>query len=544
VNQNLFRSIAAITVTLSLAACGGSEDPSKDSDTTTASAATAAPADTTGGETDTMVWAIQSAPASMNNAIASDVPTLRVQTAVFDRLLKIGNDGAVEPWIATAWENPDPLTWTFTIRDDVKFWDGTPLTAEDVAFSWARHIGADNPSAVGFNFASVDAVVASDAKTITVTLKAADPTIPAKSALYVQIIQQKYATDAGDALGGPDKPGMGTGPYSITKYSSAEGATLTRNDAYWAGTPKVETLEFKVIGDPETARLAISSGEIDGYFDVPLIATRQWDTLENATMSYVTGAYNDMLTMDVTRAPFDDVNARQAMAHLVDRDGLLTPLFNGRATSAFTVVPATQLASALGESGAGEFYASLPAVPEFSIDLAKAALAKSATPDGFEVDLPVDTSQPWMSPLAQSIADNAKELGITVNVVSVSAGDWVAGLTDPAASPLQLLALGAGTPWPGEIPPVIIGTNAGFNPARYAGADLDALVDQVIAATTLDELMPPLTDLLTKAGSDLAYMPLFDEQTAISISNKFTWDGGYSYWALGQAWPLQLGAAP
>ena len=55
--------------------------------------------------------------------------------------------------------------------------------------------------------------------------------------------------------------------------------------------------------------------------------------------------------------------------------------------------------------------------------------------------------------------------------------------------------------------------------------------------------MPPLTTLLTSIGTDLPYLPLFDEQTAVAISNDFAWEGGYSYWALGQAWTLQLGAA-
>jgi peptide/nickel transport system substrate-binding protein len=524
---------AVVALTLMAAACGSDDSTSSSSGTGQPSVA---------GEADTMVWAIQSPPASMDIAKASDVPTQRVQTAAFDRLLATDNDGAVVPWIATKFENPEPLTWVFTMRDDVKFWDGTPLTTADVAYSISRHTG-DSTSVVAFNFFTIDSVVATDAATVTVTLNTVDPSLPAKMALFVPVIQEKYSVAAGDDLGGPAKPGMGTGPYSITSYSSANGAVLTRNDSYWAGKPKVKTLEFKVISDPDTARLALSGDEIDGYFDVPLISTRQWDTLDNVTMSYVTGAYNDMLTMDVTRAPFDDVNVRIAMAHLIDRDGLLGPLFNGRATVASTTVPATQMTSSYGADGAAAIYADVTSVPEFSIDEAKAALGASGHPDGFTVDLPVDTTQPWMSPLAQNLAENATQLGITVNVVPVSAADWVAGLTDPTASPLQLLALGAGTPWPGELPPVIVGANAGFNVARYSGTEIDALVGEVALAGTLDELKAPLTELLVMMGDDLPYVPLFDEQTAVAISNDFVWEGGYSYWALGQAWSLSLGAA-
>ena len=188
-------------------------------------------------------------------------------------------------------------------------------------------------------------------------------------------------------------------------------------------------------------------------------------------------------------------------------------------------------------------YEAIGALPEFSIDKAKEALAKSATPDGFTLDLAVDTSQPWMSPLAQHLAENAKQVGITINVKQVSAADWGAGLFDPAGSPLQLVALGAPTTWAGELPPVLFGSAAPFPIAGYGDETIDGLAAEVAQATTVDQLRQPLQDLLSKATADLPYLPLFDEQVATAISNKFVWEGGYSYNAISQAWPLQLGGA-
>lgn len=542
-----------VVAVLGLASCGDDDDESAPTETDPTGEASA-PVEGDGGEADDgaggvageadrIVWAVQSPIQSMDVAVYADVPSLRAQTAAFDRVLSIDNAGVVQPWIATAWESPDPLTLVLTIRDDVTFWDGSPMTAEDVAYSIARHVGPDSTSGSAFVFAAVSAVEVTDPTTITITLAAADPGLPAKLAIWAQVRQQAYDEAAGDAVGGPEQPGMGTGPYSITSFSSADGAVLTRNDAYWAGTPKVAEIEFTIIGEPDTARLAMSSGEIDGFFDVPLIATRQWDELDNATVSYVPGAYNDFLSMDTTRAPFDDVNARRAIGHLIDRDGLLGPLFNGRATVARSVVPGFQMPSTFGDDGAEALFDAIGPLPEFSIDQAREALAASATPDGFTIDLAVDPSQPWMSPLAQHLAENAAEIGITINVQQVSAADWGAGLLDPEASPLQLVALGAATPWAGELPPVVLGTTAGFGVARYGDEEVDALVGQVATAATVEELQQPLTDLLTRATEDLPYMPLFDEQVATAISNDFVWEGGYSYYALGQAWPLQVGGA-
>lgn len=539
----------ALVAAVGLASCGGDDDGgSAGGDTTAASGATdtTAAGDDAGGaagEAERMVWAIQSPIQSMDNAKAGDVPTLRAQSAVFDRVLSIDADGVVQPWIASAFEWSDPLTLVLTIRDDVTFWDGTPMTAEDVAFSISRHVGPDTTSFQAIAFASVASVEVTDPATVTLTLAFPDQGLPAQLAVAAQVHQKAYAEAAGEALGGPEQPGMGTGPFTISSYSSADGAVLTRNDSYWAGTPKIGEIEFKVIGDPDTARLAMDSGEIDGYFDVPLIATRQWDELGNATMTYTVGAYNDFLAMDTSRAPFDDVNVRTAIAHLIDRENLLGPLFNGRATVARTVVPAIQMEATFGADGAEALYGAIPAIPSFSIDAAREALAASASPDGFTVELLVDTSQPWMSPLAQHLAENAAEIGITVDVKQVSAADWGAALLDPAASPLKLVALGAATPWAAELVPVIIGSTAGFPLAAYGDDEVDALVGQVAAATTVDELRQPLQDVLARANADLPYVPLFDEQVATAISNDFVWEDGYNYYALAQAWPLQVGAA-
>jgi peptide/nickel transport system substrate-binding protein len=517
-----------------LAGCSGGS-----SDTSSSSASSSAPAG--GGEIETMTWAIQAPVMSMDTAKDLSVPAIRAQGAAFDRVLSQDDEGNIIPGVAT-YSSPDPQTVVLTLRDDVKFWDGTPLTAEDVAYSINRHVGPDSTSLAAQFFGTVESVEVTDPTTVTIKLLAPDPGLATNLAVFAQVRQQAYDEAAGEAAGGPEKPGMGTGPYSIASYSSADGVVLTRNDAYWGGTPKAKELKIVSIEDPETARLAMSSGEINGFFDVPLIATRQWDELDNATMAYVVGAYIDYLVMDTTRAPFDDINVRTAIAHLLDRAALAQPLFNGRATVATSIVPEVQM-TATFPSDAAAINGALPAIPEFSIDKAKEALAKSASPDGFTVDLPVDTTQPWMSPLAQNLAETAKQIGITINVKPVSAADWGAGLLDPAASPLQLLALGAATTWAGELPPIVVGEAAPFNVARYATPEANEFAGAVAVATTPEELKEPLTGLLSNVNANLPYVPLFNEQVAVAIGNNLVWDGGYSYFAIGQPWPLKISGA-
>jgi peptide/nickel transport system substrate-binding protein len=503
---------------------------------------TAAPTAGTDAQIDRVVWGVQSPPASMDGAKGYDLPTRRVSGAAFDRVLRIDNEGKLQPWIAESWTNPDPLTYIYKIRSGVKFWDGSPLTAEDVAFSLSRHLDPKLASGQASNLQSVKSASATDASTVTVKLTQPAASFAYFAALGWDVIEKKYSLEAGADLGTPSKPGMGTGPYTITSFSTSEGATLERFEGYWGEKPKVKTLVFKAIQDPDTARLAMLSGDIQGFFDVPLLATRQFDTTKNVVMTYVNGAYNDMLTMNVTKAPFDDPNVRKAVAQLVDRAGLLQPLFNGKATLASTIVPNTQLVSVLGEDGAKAFYAGLPPVPAFDVEAAKASLAASKSPNGFEVTLPVDTTQPWMSPLAQNLAENAKKIGITINVKSVSSADWVKELTDPKGSPLQLLALGANTPSPGEIPPIIL-AGGGFNVAGYTNPKLVTDLAALGAAPDAAATTPLLVPILTPVGNDLPYLPLYDEQTAVAMNPALVWKGGYSYWAVGQMWPLSLRSA-
>jgi len=534
---------AGLAAAVLLAGCSGSTTTQAPA-STPASAPASTPASAGaagGGEIDTMTWAVQAPVMSMDIAKDQLISSQRAQAAAFDRVLTQDDQGNVIAGV-TSLAAPDPQTIVLTLRDDVKFWDGSPLTAEDVAYSISRHTGPDSTSLAAQFFATVESVEVTDPKTVTIKLVAPDPAMPTKLATFAQVRQKAYDDAAGEAAGGPEKPGMGTGPYSIASYSSADGVVLARNDAYWGGTPKAREIKIVSIEDPETARLAMSSGEIDGFFDVPLIATRQWDELDNATMSYVVGAYIDYLVMDTSRAPFDDVNVRIAMAHLLDRPALAQPLFNGRATVATSIVPEVQM-TATFPSDAAAINAALPAVPEFSVDSAKAALAKSASPNGFSVDLPVDTTQPWMSPLAQNLAQTAQQIGITINVKPVSAADWGAGLMDPAASPLQLLSLGGPTTWAGELPPIIVGEMAPFNVAKYATPEANELAGAVAVATTPADLKQPLTDLLSNVNQNLPYVPLFNEQVAVAIGNGLAWDGGYSYFAIGQAWPMKISGA-
>ncbi|MFJ7217802.1 ABC transporter substrate-binding protein [Amycolatopsis sp. NPDC098790] len=494
----------------------------------------------TGNEVAKVTIGVQSPPRSMDIAHASDYPSERAIDAAFDRVLALDNAGKVVPWLAESWQNPDPLTYVFTLRQGVTFWDGSPLTADDVVFSLQRHLDPKLGSEVAGKFADVKAIAATDGRTVTVTLGKPSASFLYNAAIQWTVLEKKYAEAAGADLGTPAKPGMGTGPYSIDSYSSSDGVTLTRFDGYWGAKPKIKTLVIKAIADPEAARLALLSHDIDGYFDVPLIASRKYDKLDGVSMTYADGSYVDLLSMNAKVAPFDDPKVREALAHLVDRQGLNGPLFNERAKLSTSIVPAGQLEARLGAAGAKSVLDKLPKVPAFDVAAAKAALAASGHPGGFTATVNVDKSQPWMLPLAQNLAENAKQLGITITPNAVSSATWATGLSAKDRGPLQLVALGATSPDIAVLPGLILG-DGGSNVSQLTSPELVDQLATLRGTTDPAKVAAAVEPVLAAPLSSLAYLPLFDEQAAFALNKDLVWaDGGYSTWSLGQVWPLSI----
>jgi peptide/nickel transport system substrate-binding protein len=522
--------VVSLALVTSLAACG-SDKPN-----------TVAQPKGSSKEVASFTVAVASAPRSMDIAHANDYPSQRAISAAFDRMVALDGDGKVIPWIAESWTQPDPTTYAFKIRSDVKFWDGTPLTSKDVAFSLSRHLDEALGSEVAGQFDAVKSADATDASTVTVTLKTPSSGFLQTAAIAWTIMSEKYAVAAGADLGTPTKPGLGTGPYSIVDYSATDGVTLDRFNGYWGEKPTIKSLKVKVIADPELARLALTSNEIQGYFDVPLIASRKYDALDNTTMTYVNGGYIDLLSMDVKKAPFDDAKVREAVAKLIDRDGLNAPLFDGKGTLATSVTPSVLIDALMGADAAKAMRAGLPKLPTFDVAGAKAALAASTHPEGFAVTLPVDTTQPWMLPLAQNLAENAKALGITVEVKSVSAAEWADALFSPDRGPLQLVALGSSSPNIASIAPLILGEGS-INVSEFSTPELVAQMATLSTSSDTKELSAALASASAASNTSLAYFPLFEEQAAFALNKDLVWAGGYSPWALGQVWPLSVKAA-
>jgi len=266
-----------------------------------------------------------------------------VLTNLYDTLFLPTDDGKdVQPGLATAWQAADDgLTYTITLRQGVKFADGTPLTADDVKWSLDR---AANPKNGIWNFllASVDTVAVTAPDTITIKLKQPDPVlIKALATFNTAILPQKAyeaspgATDEEKAKAFAEHP-LGTGPFKFVSWERNVSMKLTRNENYWRKDaegkqlPYLDAIEFVTIPDDATRILKLQAGEVDGSEFIPYARVAELKADPNLDMQLWPSTKVNFLTLNVrptlkdgSKNPMADARVRQAMNYAIDKDALI-----------------------------------------------------------------------------------------------------------------------------------------------------------------------------------------------------------------------------
>src|SRR5215469_4009829 len=265
---------AALTLPGVLAACGNSSSggPSAGSSSSGATKHSSA-------SIASLTWGLGSSTiVGLDIATAFEGHSMMVQRAGMEGLLAVTDQLGLAPLLATSYKyDPANLNYVFQIRQGVKFWDGTPMTIDDVVFSLTRHIDPKVSSQIGAYFTNVGAFTKTGPSELTIKLKRPDPTV-ANSLVFAPIMSKAFAGTIGSKLGSPGSGDriMGTGPYHISTFTSSTSATVERFEGYWGEKPAVLKCTFNCIPNPQTLLLAAQSGQIDGTFDVPVQQAADW----------------------------------------------------------------------------------------------------------------------------------------------------------------------------------------------------------------------------------------------------------------------------
>ncbi len=522
----LLRRAGAVGVGLSLPgillACGGDDDEATGTGTTDAA--------TSDAEIEQLTWAIPAAIRGLDIARSFDTSSSTAISLALETLVTYTNDLQLVEELAESWEASDPVTYVYTIRDGVTFWDGTPLTADDVAFSMARHMDPDTGSQIGSYFGSVKSIEATGPNEVTVKLKAADPFwqyVPT----FVQISSQQFIEAQGNAFGTPgaDVTVLGTGPYQVTSFRADEGVSMERFDGYWGDKPLVASLELPFLEDPETRLLAMRAGEIDGSFDVPLSAADDWASIDGVTINSAPGLRVWFYSFDQETEPWNDIHVRKAFAHALDRDGIVNSLLGGYAAPANAMAPPDQWKGlGLSDDEIAVIYDGLTDY-EFNLDMAREELAQSSVPDGFQASVQYPNSQPELGRATETLAQNLSEIGITLEVKEVTSQKWLNDLYEHKNLGLQALGYGPDYPDPGNFlaisyPSQFAVPNA-FNIANYKNPRVDELLEQQAASTDPAERAAALEEVMKISQEDLPYLNIWWEDTVQAIKDDFVYEG-------------------
>jgi peptide/nickel transport system substrate-binding protein len=421
--------------------------------------------------------------AAINPITIADQGGLELLGNVGEFLVFADQHFGYHPWLATSWKsNADASVWTFKIRQGVKFNNGTPMTVDDVVYSFKTQCdpkSTANALSVFGGTLSPDGVVKVDDTTVAFHLNHPD------AAWLDAVSEDNYnmvVVPNGFDYGNYQKEFPGTGRFKMASYTPTVGATFVRNPHYWGTKALPDTVEFTFYPDEAPMAAALQAGSID-CLDQFSVATSPQLLGGSFNIISLKAATHRELSMRTDLHPFTSKYVRQAIAYTLDRPAIVAALFKGYAQvgndSPFAPV----------------FTSTDTTVPQRAknLTLAKELLAKGGVPRGFSTPLLTETTQE-IPHFAQIIKQSAAQIGVTINITIETPtkyyGSAVFGKSDWLDGEMSLVDYGARSvpnvylQAPLQTPNATTGSGP-WNAARFANPTYDALSKQYIAAVDL-----------------------------------------------------------
>jgi peptide/nickel transport system substrate-binding protein len=513
-----------------LAACGSSG--SGGSGGSPGGSTSPAPANLSNADIPSLAWALNTSTiVGLDIATAFESNSQCVAVCGMEGLLAVSDQLTLTPLLATSYKYDEPgLKYVFQIRPGVKFWDGTPMTADDVAFSLSRHIDPKVGSQIAGYFANVKSFTKTGANEVTAKLKHPDPLV-ANAVVFAPILSKAFVEKIGKGLGSPGSGLriMATGPYQITSFPSSTAATVERFDGYWGPKPRVKSCTFSCISDTQTLQLAVQSGQAAGTLTVPVQDAADYQKMAGVKTYSASGMQICALTFDTSTPPFDDLHVRKAIAYACDREGYVRAFLGGNGTPADCVVPPAQWGSVLPQPQVASLYDKLPSYP-FSIANAKKELAQSAHPHGFTTNkILVPNNQPAVLKALESLSTTVKQLGIIMPIQQVPSNDWLANIYAHKNLGIVCLLFLPDYADPADymnlIYPSANAVKNNFNLANFKNPQVDKLIQGANAASSNAQRAQDLSQVLTISQQQLPYYGLFWQNDVMAIQSKYLYQG-------------------
>jgi peptide/nickel transport system substrate-binding protein len=257
--------------------------------------------------------------------LMSDTSAYRLSELVFDGLVVLDQTLVPQPALATSWDNPDPTTWVFHLRQGVKFHDGSDFTADDVVYTFQSILDPNFAAPFRSLYAPITSVTATDPQ--TVTFKLSEPYAPFLSYMDMAIVPKHIAEDASkDFANHP----VGTGAFKFVSWERNSKIELTANPDYWGGAPKLAGVTLFIIPDNTVRATALETGDLD-LIHSPLSPqdVEHLKSVDGVTVTEQTALGYTYLNFNTKDPILSDVKVRQAIAHLVDKNTISQEIYQG-----------------------------------------------------------------------------------------------------------------------------------------------------------------------------------------------------------------------
>lgn len=324
---------------------------------------------------------------------------------VYEGLFKLTDQGKVEPLLATKYTtSADGLTYTFTLRDGVKFHSGKPLTSADVKRSIERVTSDDSQSARKSQLEVIKSIDTPDDKTVTITLSSRSISLPYNLS-YIWI----YGPGTSNYKTAED----GTGPYTLGTWKRGSSLSLERWSGYWGDKAKNKEVEFDYFTDASALSNALQTKQVDIVTSIQSPdALSTFTGNKDYTISDGKSTTKELLAFNDKVAPFDNVEVRKAVYSAIDTKKLLNSIWGDYGTLIGSMVPPSD-----------PWYEDLTKVNPYDVNLAKKELAEAGFANGFTFTLDTPTYDPHPA-VAEFLKSELAKVGITVNINSISADEW------------------------------------------------------------------------------------------------------------------------
>ena len=473
-----------------------------------------------------LVVAWQGGATTLDPIMRSETTTYSWQRHIFDLLTMPNRKGGVDPRIVTSWKNIDPQTWRLTLRSDVKFHDGSKMTADDVGKSIMD--AKQNPKSQVKNFVvNVTGYKVVDPRTIDVSFSAPDPIFPRHLDSIPLMPEALIAKEGREAF---DKHPIGSGPYEFESWLAEDHVDIKAWDGFWGKKPDFKYVRLESIPNDATRLAALLSGQIQV---AEKIGPSDFNRVKNSGKTHlvmVPGFRTIFLALDAWRPtgsagmakgeknPFMDPRVRKAVLQAINVDLIRQKIFNGAVTAATQFIPPHI-------EGHDDSLKRFP----YDVKAAKKLLADAGYPNGFTVRLDATNDRYFEDALvAQALGGLLKKVGIKVQVNAipkavffpkVNKGDftiYMAGWgnidgisTYQALFHCRDLKKGYGH----------------VNREHFCNAKTDAMMEK--ASAIFDDaarvkLEHQVYDTVDR--KDIAYVPLYHENVIAGLSNAIKYD--------------------